>query len=819
MRLHVLIALLAYLPLWVAAAPTFQESFAQHSAVMLLIDPDSGSIVDANPAASAFYGYTRAELRDLRIQEINTLSPEQVAEERALAEREGRNYFIFRHRLADGEIRTVEVYSHPFAFEDRRLLWSIIYDITPGRNLEQGLWHYQERLEELVEIRTAEAAARDHALIVVLLLGLLVTSVMVVALSWAIQRRKRTEAALQSRSQELAYRQALFAALFEQSDFLAGILDAQCCVREINQRALQVIGQPAAAVLGQPFSETPWWSAADRPRLREALQRALSGQADSFEVVHRSADGRDITVLFHVIPVQVAQTTLLSVTGVEITQRRRLEEALRAQQRRLQTILDGTHVGTWEWNVQTGVVMFNERWAEIIGYTLDELGPISIETWTRLAHPEDLQRSQSLLSAHFNQETEFYDCEARMRHRDGHWVWVHDRGRVAAWTDAGHPLLMAGTHQDITERKQAEADLLAAKQAAEAANRAKSRFLATMSHELRTPLNGVLGMAQLLQSGPVSETQVREYAGTILHSGQGLLALLNDILDLSRIDAGHLSLNTDVVVPAHLMGEIQALFVDKARDKGLQFSTHWQGQAQCRYLGDSHRLRQMLNHLVTNAIKFTTVGTVHIDGYVLAEEAGHALLEFVVTDTGIGVAPEQQGLLFKPFSQVDDSSTRRFSGLGLGLSMVRSLARVMDGDVGVESTLGGGSRFWFRVRLSCLPPVGGDTEAWLASELGLEQTAPESLPAPSPVMASTVNTPEAISRKRAALRSGIEELLPLLEQGKFAALEYFVALEALAVGTELAGPLAALRPRLDAYHFLDVHAGLQRLLAREFSHE
>jgi PAS domain S-box-containing protein len=382
---------------------------------------------------------------------------------------------------------------------------------------------------------------------------------------------------------------------------------------------------------------------------------------------------------------------------------RRSRDSLQQERARLQSVIDGTHVGAWEWNIQTGETLFNERWAEIVGYTLAELEPVSIETWIRLAHPDDLQRSGELLEAHFADQTDFYDCEARMRHKDGHWVWVHDRGRVAAWTEDGHPLLMAGTHQDITDRKRAEADLIEAKQAAEAANIAKSRFLATMSHELRTPMNGILGMAQLLlSSGPLSEAQYQDYARIILHSGQSLLTLLNDILDLSKVEAGKLILAEGMVAPAELLQETAALFAGNAHAKGLVLSAHWTGPTHRRYRGDPHRLRQMLSNLVNNAIKFTVRGEVCIKAAEVEGDGPSALLEFTVSDTGIGIPADQQALLFQPFSQVDNSTTRQFGGTGLGLSIVRHLAEAMGGAVGVTSVPGEGSRFWFRVRLKLL---------------------------------------------------------------------------------------------------------------------
>jgi len=235
-------------------------------------------------------------------------------------------------------------------------------------------------------------------------------------------------------------------------------------------------------------------------------------------------------------------------------------------------------------------------------------------------------------------------------------------------------------------------------QAVIAGTQAKSNFLATMSHEIRTPMNGILGMAQLLLAPGLGDGDRREYARTIFNSGQTLLALLNDILDFSKVEAGGFELESGVVDPGQIIGETRALFAAAACRKGLEIESAWSGPAQT-YLGDRHRLQQMLSNLVGNAIKFTARGHVRIAACEIGRDERGAVLEFAVTDTGIGVPEEDQPRLFQVFSQADSSTTRQFGGTGLGLSIVRRLARLMGGDAGIESEAGRGSRFWFRVRV------------------------------------------------------------------------------------------------------------------------
>ncbi len=265
---------------------------------------------------------------------------------------------------------------------------------------------------------------------------------------------------------------------------------------------------------------------------------------------------------------------------------------------------------------------------------------------------------------------------------------------LAVFNAEGEALRMVGTHTDVSPQKQAEAALIQAKEAAEAASRSKSEFLANMSHEIRTPMNGVLGMLTLALDTPLNEEQ-QEYLGLARSSADALLHILNDILDFSKIEAGRLDVAAEAFDPAALLRELVRMAQPRCRDKGLEVALHIAPDLPNLLLADPARVRQVLHNLIGNAIKFTQHGRIEVS----ARREGD-LARIAIRDSGIGIAPEQQPLVFEAFTQADGSITRRFGGTGLGLTISNRLVQLMGGQMGLNSEPGVGSEFFFTLPLA-----------------------------------------------------------------------------------------------------------------------
>ena len=414
-------------------------------------------------------------------------------------------------------------------------------------------------------------------------------------------------------------------------------------------------------------------------------------------------------------PVIDSNGALLGTVGFarDITERKETQAILELERGILRQAQDAGHIGSYVFDIQSDFWSSSTMLDEIFGI---EAGyPRTLATWTQIVHPVEREPMNVYFSQIVEEHQRFNKEYRIVRINDGTERWVMGVGEVE-YDANGSPLRLVGIIQDITERKQAEleleqhrhhleelvtqrtAELAEARDSAKAANQAKSVFLANMSHEIRTPMNGILGMAHLLRRGGVTPQQAKRL-DTIDSSGQLLLRIVTDILDLSKIEAGKLVLESIPITVSTLLTNVSELLSDRAKDKGIRFLVEAEPLPH-NLIGDPTRLQQCLLNYASNAIKFTEQGSVTVRIVKQEETSGSVLMRCEVQDTGAGIAPEAIARLFSAFEQADNSMTRKYGGTGLGLAITKRLVELMGGHAGVESTPGVGSTFWFTVRLT-----------------------------------------------------------------------------------------------------------------------
>ncbi len=335
-------------------------------------------------------------------------------------------------------------------------------------------------------------------------------------------------------------------------------------------------------------------------------------------------------------------------------------------------------------------VYVNIALAHLLGYdSIEELVASGNTTLGSHLHPDDLAIVLERLEARRRGLEKVSRYEIRMQRKDGVWIWVQVSGCTSHWD--GQEVAISWL-EDVTRRKAAETELITKREEAETANLSKSTFLATMSHEIRTPLNGVLGMAQILATRDLPDED-REMVNTIQDSSRTLMAIINDVLDLSKIEAGKMDIAPIEGDLRHGLGRLRKLFLANAEEKGLQFDLDLAPEIPSALIFDPVRMRQCVSNLISNAIKFTSEGHVKVVATFTADGNTRPQISVSISDTGIGLTPVEQKRLFDPFVQSDASIARTHGGTGLGLTISRQLARKMGGDIAVTSEKGKGSTF------------------------------------------------------------------------------------------------------------------------------
>lgn len=381
---------------------------------------------------------------------------------------------------------------------------------------------------------------------------------------------------------------------------------------------------------------------------------------------------------------------------LDITERKDAERQVKDSEERLTLAAQSGGLGMWEWRIKEDRMIVSDFWLELHGLPEGDYMRSGNDYLDKI-HPEDQSKVNELVTKIRHDGEDSIDLDYRFSHPEKGWYWEHCSAKVVERDDHGAALRMVGYHQDVTARVEAEKALAEAKEKAEEATRAKSDFLANMSHEIRTPMNAILGMCHLALQTDMTPKQ-RDYVKKIDMSGKSLLRIINDILDFSKIEAGRLDIEHIDFQLEDVLDNLANLISVKAQEKGLELCFNTRPDVPLGLIGDPLRLGQILINLAGNAVKFTDSGEIVI-GIELEElTESEVLLQFRVSDTGIGLTESQQAKLFKAFSQADTSTTRKFGGTGLGLTISRRLVEMMGGEIGVQSTPGSGSTFWFTAR-------------------------------------------------------------------------------------------------------------------------
>ena len=492
-----------------------------------------------------------------------------------------------------------------------------------------------------------------------------------------------------------------FRAPFSHTTIGIAVIDMNGAFVEANSALCKMLGFEETELLGQDFMTIT--HPEDREKNKALILQLFSGEIPSFEIEKRYLRKNGA-----VIWASASVSLIRNVSGEpqnmmafiqDMTERKSVEQARNESDDLFRAIYDQAASGIMLVGLDGKWIDANKRFCLMIGYSVEELKEMHFSDVT---YKEDIDPSQSKIDQLVAGEIDSYWIEKRYIKKNGDLIWIH--GTVSLVRErTGRSKYLLAVIEDIQRRKQLEVDLLEAKEAAESASRLKTAFLANVSHEIRTPLSAILGFTNLLKNSSLSTSERTEYLKIIERSGKALTRVIDDVLDLSKVEAGRLDIEQIPFSLPELLEEVLSLFRDQAEHRRLILRLQSASDVPNWLVSDPTRIRQVLINIIGNALKFTSVGSVTINVSKEVMDLNRLRLHVDVVDTGIGIPQEQLGRLFQPFTQADNSMTRKFGGTGLGLVLSQRLARALGGDVSVTSSeVNRGSTFHFAFMVKTL---------------------------------------------------------------------------------------------------------------------
>jgi PAS domain S-box-containing protein len=473
------------------------------------------------------------------------------------------------------------------------------------------------------------------------------------------------------------------------------LIDAEGKIFQWNRQAEIIFGRESAEVLGKPLQNiilTEGYLRTNQEQIENFFKfrgAIKPGGSTTVELPSRTKNNGIIHIEVRVAPTQMNDENFYIIFITDISERKKTEEALKNKTIQLVEAQRVANIGSWEWDIVKNEVIRSEELCAIYGVSAEKLSA-SIDSG--FVHPADKAYVQKVMQK-AQTEREPFNFFFRIIRSDGSERVLNSKGKV--YTDENDVAIrMVGTSQDVTDAKKAEKELIKAKQIAEQSLVLKETFLANMSHEIRTPMNAIIGFTDILAKRNL-QPQEKEYVQIIKNSGENLLRIINDILDISKIEADMIVFEEHPLSIAEIFKSLQTMLHQKAKEKELELIYSADNNVPEVLLGDPTRITQILINLTGNAIKFTKKGKVEISAKLIAEEKEKSIIEFIVSDTGIGIPEDKLNSIFERFKQAEDHTTRNYGGTGLGLSIAKQLVELQGGQMSIASKLGKGTQVIF----------------------------------------------------------------------------------------------------------------------------